>query len=478
MKKAFIKTQNTYSWLTTNSEEVSTVLWKALRFREKNFFHSRLYKQGKWDGYTEFYKKISGRFLTGLLPEVKAALKYLGVSYNITDERNTISLQYNEINKHFLGDFNKGGRPIVLEDYQVDYTNQILKHRRGIILAPTASGKTLVMMCILKCLNEKTPALVLTNKKGLAQQNYEEMQELGIERAGVLHSDCKKPNIITCSTWQSLHRLEKLLPYVRVVIVDEIHEMMSNGPKKFYNKLKGACMRVAVSATPFKFGGKDKPQKYSVKGYFGPVMKTKSAAAEKGVLTTKKLQEHGRLSKTKCTFFPVTEPQMPYAIYMDAVEKGISQNLSFNNMVCKLARSLKGRTLVIVERLPHGDLLHNLMPESLWIQGKDNLKTRKEVIDRLQEFQDDVIAIATQGIFNTGLNVKAHNLINAAGGQAEHVIIQRFGRGLRIADDKEYLDYFDFIFKINDYLEGHSKNRIKILKKEGHEITIKDSFIF
>jgi len=477
VKKAFIKTQNTYSWLTTNSDEVSTVLWKALRFREKNFFHSRLYKQRKWDGYTEFYKKISGRFLTGLLPEVKAALKYLGVSYKIGDERNTISLKHNEIDKNFLGDFNKGGRPIELEDYQVDYTNQILKHRRGIILAPTASGKTLVMMCILKCLNEKTPALVLTNKKGLAQQNYEEMQELGIERAGVLHSDCKKPNIITCATWQSLHRLEKLLPYVRVVIVDEIHEMMSNGPKKFYNKLKGACVRVAVSATPFKFGGKDKPQKYSVKGYFGPVMKTKSAVSENGVLTTKKLQEHGRLSKTKCTFFPVTEPQIPYAIYMDAVEKGISQNLSFNNMVCKLARSLKGRTLVLVERLPHGDLLHNLMQESLWIQGKDNLKTRKIVIDRLQEFQDDVIAIATQGILNTGLNFKIHNLINAAGGQAEHIIIQRFGRGLRIADDKEYLDYYDFVFKINDYLEGHSKNRIKILKKEGHEITIKESFM-
>ena len=160
MKKAFIKTQNTYSWLTTNSDEVSTVLWKALRFREKNFFHSRLYKQRKWDGYTEFYKKISGRFLTGLLPEVKAALKYLGVSYKIGDERNTISLKHNEIDKNFLGDFSKGGRPIELEDYQVDYTNQILKHRRGIILAPTASGKTLVMMCILKCLNEKTPALV------------------------------------------------------------------------------------------------------------------------------------------------------------------------------------------------------------------------------------------------------------------------------------------------------------------------------
>ena len=118
---------------------------------------------------------------------------------------------------------------------------------------------------------------------------------------------------------------------------------------------------------------------------------------------------------------------------------------------------------------------------------KDEMQKRKNQTDPTEfakqmagldaHYKDDVIAIATQGILNTGLNFKIHNLINAAGGQAEHIIIQRFGRGLRIADDKEYLDYYDFVFKINDYLEGHSRNRIKILKKEGHEITIKDSFM-
>ena len=65
-----------------------------------------------------------------------------------------------------------------------------------------------------------------------------------------------------------------------------------------------------------------------------------------------------------------------------------------------------------------------------------------------------------------------HNLINAAGGQADHMIIQRMGRGLRTADDKDILKYFDFLFKTNKYLEKHSEKRIKILKKEGHEVTV------
>jgi len=71
---------------------------------------------------------------------------------------------------------------------------------------------------------------------------------------------------------------------------------------------------------------------------------------------------------------------------------------------------------------------------------------------------------------NTGVNIFINNLVNAAGGQAEHQIIQRFGRGLRTADDKDTLKYYDFIFNINDYLLKHSRNRMKILKKEGHEI--------
>ena len=64
--------------------------------------------------------------------------------------------------------------------------------------------------------------------------------------------------------------------------------------------------------------------------------------------------------------------------------------------------------------------------------------------------------------------------INAAGGQADHHIIQRVGRGLRTADDKEILDYHDFMFHNNEYLLEHSKKRVKILRGEGHDVTVLD----
>src|SRR3954470_12298380 len=102
MARALIRIQNGYSWLTTDCDDVSFALWQSLRFRAKNYFHSRLYKQKMWDGYDEFFKRESGRFLTGLLPEVEAALKILKVDYKFRDERSTFAFRFPSIDQNFL----------------------------------------------------------------------------------------------------------------------------------------------------------------------------------------------------------------------------------------------------------------------------------------------------------------------------------------------------------------------------------------
>ena len=464
-----LRIQNCYSWLYCEKPEVLSVLHENMRFRERGYFHSRLYKQKVWDGYTEFFSKKTGRFLTGLLPEVKAALAHIGEQYKIIEERSELEFSYSQIDEDFLGN------DIKLYDYQVDLTNSLIKHKRGVICAPTGAGKTLIMLAILKALPEGTPTLVLANKKSLVEQNYDEIVKYGFKNVGRLYGKYKEPNVITCSTVQSLHKMESLLDKIKVLVVDEIHENMSKQPKKYFNKLKSCSVRAAVSATPFKFGGKDMCQKWLVKGYFGPALKAKSAG---GTLTTSHLQERGTLSKSKCVFYPVREPDLKYEIYMDAVTRGIAENWHLHELISKLAMRLSGRTLILVERIAQGDSLASLIPGALWVQGKDDLETRKMVIEKLKSSKDKVVSIATQQILTAGINVMTHNVINAAGGQADHHIIQRVGRGLRTADDKEILNYYDFVFHNNDYLFEHSKKRMKILKKEGHEIIIKDEIDF
>lgn len=473
-----LKVQNCYSWLKTDNEKLKEKLWRALRFRRKNYFHTSLYKRGVWDGYDEFFKQHTGRFLTGLLPEVEYALDHLKVPYKLIDQRGNVQFRFKNIDKTFLTQWRPEGHDLKeMHDYQVDLVNQLIKHKRGVIQSPTASGKTFVMIGILKSLPQDCPTLILANKKSLVKQNYDEMQMWGFENVGRLYDKHNEIDTFTCATVQSLHKFPDI-ENIRALVVDEIHDMLSKVPKKYYNKLKSCSVRAAVSATPFKFGGSDKSQKYSVKGYFGPILAT-DAGDEKGRLTTKKLQERKILATADCFFYPITTPKIPYEIYLDAVTLGIAENWHFHQVVKRLCeKKLRGRTLIVVERIAHGDVLEEIIPGALWVRGEDTLETREKIINQLKYAKDDTVAIATQGIFNTGINVKIHNLVNAAGGQAEHQIIQRLGRGLRKANDKDKLNYYDFIFKINDYLEQHSNKRIKILKKEGHSVTVYEQVNF
>jgi superfamily II DNA or RNA helicase len=422
----------------------------------------------KWDGYIEFFKKDSGRFLTGLLPEVRAALKHYGTEYTEADARLPLTFGVDTVDDRFLPG-------ITMRDYQVDYINQAIRHHRGVVFSPTGSGKSFILVGILKALKENTPTLVLCNRKGLVDQNYEEIKKFGFDKVGRIYDQICEPGVITCMTWQSWDKFKDRAKYVRALLVDEVHDMMSAGVTAVYRQLPNCSVRIGLSATPFKEGGKDMKHKYEVKGYIGPVLLVSSI--EGGKPTTHSLQERDILSEAEVTFHEYKGPELPpHLIWTDVVTHGIAENQDFHDTVSQLALAQKGRTLIIVERIKQGDFLQDRIPDALWVRGQDNLKTRKEVIERLKTDTGNTVAIATAGIFNTGINVFLHNLINAAGGKAAHTIIQRFGRGLRLANDKERLLYFDFLFRNNSYLEKHSMKRIDILKKEGHVVHVRPPF--
>lgn len=459
-----IRIENNYSWLQTDDEKLRLLLWQALRWKERDYFHNARFRMKLWDGFKNFFDKDTGKFLTGLLPEVKMFIKSNNQEYKCEDNRDPVKFQVDLIDKNFLDS------GVILRDYQVDYVNQAIRNRRGIVFSPTASGKTNILIAILKALPPNTPTLVLANRTSLVDQNYDEITSAGIKNVGRFYGGAKEANMITCATVQSAHLLKPLLPKIRCLFVDEIHEMMSKKPKQVYTACKAASVRIGFSATPFKFGESDKCQKFEVKGFIGPTFLVSNTEA--GILTTKELQKREILASSECIFRPIRKPELPYHTYIDAVTEGIAENDEFHQINKRLVDTLDGRILIIVERLEHGDRLLDLIPDAVWIRGQDTIETRKVVINRLKEEKGKIVAIATSGIFNTGLNVYVHHLINSASGQAEHQIVQRFGRGLRRADDKDHFVYHDWFFHNNDYLTKHSRKRVAILKKEGHKVKV------
>jgi superfamily II DNA or RNA helicase len=487
--KNVIKIENVYSWLITENMGLRETLCKALKVPAKNYWHSTAYKRKIWDGHIEFFKKNSGMFYSGLLPEVCGILSHLNEPYTIADHRGAIQWGQKVVDENFLQQFQKkGSKPLTLYDYQVEYVNLALKYGRGVITAPTGAGKTNVLISILKCLPPKTPVLFMTKGAGLVDQNYAEMLQWGVPNLGRYYGKYKEPNYVMCCTihQDTLKSIDKLLPKFKVLIVDEVHEAMSDTPIAAYKKMKEATYRFGFSATPFKYTSKDnkgneiskdKEHKYNVKAHFGANFKL--SCTPSGKLTTKDLQERGILSPSRCTIYPINEPDnIQHEPYGDAVTLGISNNMYFHQVIMRLARKLEGRTLIMVERIDQGNYLKSLIPEAHWIKGDVAVGDRATIFGELKYSGEKVICIAMRQIVTAGINVFVHNLINASGGNAEHNIIQQMGRGLRSASDKNVLDFYDFLFTTNAYLRDHSLNRIRVLESEGHEITVKEKIDF
>jgi len=475
-----LQVDNLYGRLVSTDRDLLNTLHEKLRFRPPNYWHNIAYKKKKWDGWKEFFDLKTGKFLTGLLPEIMGALRVLKKPYTFIDDRTPTKWLSQSIDDQFLNQcLPTGMNPITLHDYQPDLANQCFKHNRGIVVAPTGAGKTFILVSILKSLPPKTPVLFLTKNASLVHQNWEEMKNWGVQGLGRWYDKYKEPNFIMCATVhkQTFESLKNLLPKFKVLLVDEVHDCMSDVPIRGYKKMSNAAIRIGFSATPFKWDKKkiDQVHKYSVKGYFGPVFKT--TTTESGLLTTKDLQERDILSNSNCFVYPINNPSLIHEPYQDAVKLGIEQNFHFHDVVKNLTATCPGRTLIVVERIEQGHYLEQLIPGSTFIQGNNSLKEREPVINALKE-GDKSVAIVMRQIITAGINVKIHDLINAAGGEGAHNVIQLMGRGLRTANDKEKLRYHDFMFNINDYLRKHSEWRIEVLKREGHDVVMLENTNF
>lgn len=477
MSDVVLKIENIHSQLWTTNKELKDVLSRGLRARPKNYYHSSAYRARRWDGWKYFFDAKTGVFLSGLLPEVVTALRKLNIEFKVEDRRSDFNWKHRNPGQDFLNPWlpSSFDKQLTLHDYQPDLAEQAMKYKRGIVIAPTGSGKTFIMITLLKCLPPKTPVLFLTKGASLVEQNYQEMIEWGVENVGRWYDKYKEPNIITCATvhvdtFKSLHKM-KLLSKYRVLLVDEVHDCVSKVPDRYYKKMERAIVRIGFSATPFRYDGKkiDGEHKYKVKGNFGALLKTNTT--ETGFLTTKELQDRKILSGSEVFFYQLDRPDLRHETYQDAVELGIEQNFYFHNFINQFVKTLDGRVLIIVERINQGEYLKQLMPNAHWVHGNVKLNDREPVMESLKKDENSV-AIVMRQIITAGINVKIHHLINAAGGKAAHNLIQQMGRGLRTADDKDILNYHDFLFTNNKYLNDHSRWRMEVLGKEGHKINL------
>jgi len=329
--------------------------------------------------------------------------------------------------------------------------------KRGLILAPTGSGKTVLQMAILSCLPKETNVLILAHTISLVKQLYDEFSK---EFKNVMYIDGTTKNTptqgIVVSTIQTYKNMVVEHNNYNAIIVDEAHHASSPSYEYVLNKIH-APIRLGFTATP----PTDPEKILAIEGLLGPVI------AQQTINEASKLEILAK-PKIKIVKLPINEKVKKLRNYNDVIEYGILLNNKRNDSileVVKKARNEKKTVLILVNKIEHGERLHQMCLQnqllSSFVNGATESESREHTKRLLNNKTLDVVIVTS--VWREGINIPSLNIIiNAGGGKGEIPTIQAIGRGLRRTSDKEEVIIYDFFDPSHTYLIDHFGSRLCI----------------
>ena len=460
--------------LTTRRECVNAVKYFLPHAR-----YSPAYRLGRWDG-TQSFCTLGGRTYLNLLDKILPVVIKSGYEIDIQDNRTPHEFAFEEVDENFLSHINwpsdhrMAGQPIMLRDYQIQAINECINNLQGISIAPTSAGKTIITASLSKLAESYGRTIVIVPNKNLVQQTEEDYRNIGLD-VGVLFGDRKEYNRQhTICTWQSLNVLDKkskdaldddqlavFLDNLVAVICDEVH-MVKN-----MNVLHG-LLTTTFSNIPIRWGltGTVPEEEYnqvSLYSAIGPII---------GKLSAKELQDKGYLAKCHVNILQ-TQDSVVYNDYQSELKYLVTTRPRLEWMAGKILEISKaGNTLILVDRIETGEILHELIDGSTFISGQMKSTKRKEAYKEIN-LADNAIMIATYGTTSTGISInRIFNLVLIEPGKSFVRVIQSIGRGLRKADDKEEVEIFDISSKCK-FSNRHLLKRKKFYESVEYPYSIK-----
>ena len=442
------------------------------------------YRNKMWDGKIRLFSDKTGKIYVGLLDYIKEFCDRNEIGYDIDDDVDDTK----NVDKNNVEDFIKSlkpkskGKDLTLRDYQSEAIWYGISKNRGMLISPTASGKSLIIYALIRYYNlllKDKKILILVPTTSLVEQMYSDFIDYGwddkyLHRIYQGHEkDTDKPVII--STWQSLYKLDKkYFENFGCVVGDEAHLFKSKSLTTIMTKLINCKYRFGMTGT---LDG-TQTHRLVLEGLFGKVKK---------VTTTKELIDKDTLAslKIKCIVLKHKEEDCKAVKdlkYSEEIQYIVSHKTR-NDFISRLCDNLSGNTLCLYQLVEkHGLVLYNLMKDFnrkvFFIHGGVDTEDR-EKIRAITEKETNAIIIASYGTFSTGINIRnLHNVVFASPSKSRIRVLQSIGRGLRksdkgdiyttlldIADDFSYKDRKNFT--LNHFLE-----RINIYNEEQFEYQI------
>jgi DNA repair protein RadD len=128
--------------------------------------------------------------------------------------------------------------------------------KRILLVAPTGSGKMVLIACIV--LTSSVPVLVVVDRKELIDQCVEQLRRMGITNVGVIRADDERTNpnaTIQVASIQTISRRTK--PDAGIIIIDEAHISASDSYQTLLSNEKYRdSIVLGFTATPIRLDGR------------------------------------------------------------------------------------------------------------------------------------------------------------------------------------------------------------------------------
>ena len=465
-------------------------LVKKFKYEDPTARYRPSYKLGRWDGSISFFG-LGGTTYLSMLPQVLEFLEAKNYYIEVEDQRRLVALDFPKISEDFWGDqtwpegHRFAGEKIRLRDDQVECVNIFLENPQCIQEIATGFGKTITTATLSKICEKYGRTITIVPNKSLVEQTEEDFVNCKLD-VGVYYGDRKDLNKThTICTWQSLNILDKkskefdrdeemltlteLLDGVATVMVDEVHMAKAEVLKTLLTRnLANAPIRWGLTGTVPKADHEFQ----SLRASLGEVVHRVKAH---------ELQEKGVLSNCHVNIVQTAEWKefSGYPEELKYLVTDITRMSYLANLIKNISNS--GNTLVLVDRIESGQFLQAHLselfsllseaPDVAFVSGAVKTKDRKESYDEIKTATNKII-VATYGVAAVGINIpRIFNLVLLEPGKSFVRVIQSIGRGIRKADDKDFVNIYDLCASTK-YSKRHLTERKRYYKDAHYEFTV------
>jgi superfamily II DNA or RNA helicase len=402
-----------------------------------------------------------GRFPAGLMPVVERAAASAGIKLLLLSNKQAPCAAEATPDVAWL-------RP-----YQLDVLNRLRRFNRGLVKAPTGSGKTELMIALTRLY--PCEWLMVVHKADLTKQAAERYAQRTGESAGTWDNKSgwrRGTCNFTVATFQGIaaairkHHAEvwEFLDSVQGLLVDEVH---SQPAETFYNVtmgMKDAWFRYGFSGTPLDRGEIDSLRTI---GAIGPLVAS---------IKTQTLIASGDLAKAEIRMVACRQPASAAGVKWGTVYKGwVVRSRERNELLAQMAARAAKPCMVYVEEYAHADELakefSRLGLSFGQADGTMGVDQRKRKVQALEDCEFDVLI--TTAVLQDGIDIPSLRAVIVGSGKSSHVAaIQRMGRGSRLhaASNKTTFEVWDVLDKGQRWLADHASDRVAAYEKEGHTI--------